>query len=129
MNRGLYGLLINRRLEGQAKESVIDEVNRGIQDGSININIPELNLEVYEIPDSDFSATSGTVNLPNNGKWLLVGIFNSLSGNMQINGTGIVATIFGTFPISIQINGASFTYSKGTSDTVFHVRAILLGDP
>jgi hypothetical protein len=126
VNRGLYGFLINRRLEGQAKESVIDEVNRGIQDGSIII---EPNLEVYEIPDSDFSAASGTVNLPKNGKWLLVGIFNSLSGNIQINGTGIVASIFGLIPISIQINGASFTYSKGTSDTVSRVRAIRLGDP
>jgi hypothetical protein len=128
VNRGLNGFLINRRLEGQANKSVIDEVNRGIQDGSIIINIPEPNLEVYEIPDSDFSATSGTVNLPKNGKWLLVGIFNTLSGTVQINGT-FIATIAGIIPISIQINGASFTYNKGDSDIVSRVRAIRLGDP
>jgi hypothetical protein len=113
MNRGLNGFLINRRLEGQAKEQINQDVN----------------LEVYEIPDSDFSAASGTVNLPKNGKWLLVGIYNIFSGNSLINGVNITSGTSGGSFFSIQINGANFTYSKGNFDTLYRVRAIRLGDP
>jgi hypothetical protein len=115
VNRGLYGLLINRRLEGQAKEQINQDVN----------------LEVYEIPDSDFSAASGTVNLPKNGKWLLVGIIRGVGNDLYIN--SIIAyqndVIDSTryTPFSFIASGSSFTYARNAG--VINVKAIRLGDP
>lgn len=127
MFRGFNGFFIPKRIEQNTQNEIAVNVNDSIVNNDINVI-----LETYTIPSSSYSASSGTINLPKNGTWLIVGSVSfgsSVNSDLYINSI-LVGVNKSNFAIAIGFNilvSASFSYIKSGSVDILNMQAIKIG--